>query len=103
MNPETAGVLAQARDPIEKAPPGVHEAAFVTLQRFSPLPARVLDLGAGTGAWAKRLSSAGYTVTAVDNNAVEWALTSIPLVNCDLNYEFAAGRVLRQNNLEVTQ
>ena len=77
------------REPVEKAPPGVHEAAFSTLRRFAPAPARILDLGAGTGAWARRLASAGYEVTAVDCNAADWALPPIPLVNRDLNREFA--------------
>jgi SAM-dependent methyltransferase len=91
MNSKTAGVLAQGPELVEKASPGLHEAAFATLQRFAPPPARILDLGAGTGAWTKRLTSAGYIVTAVDNDPGEWALKSVPLVDRDLNREFAAG------------
>ena len=74
---------------VEKAPPGLHDAAFALLCRFAPPPGRVLDLGGGTGAWASRLHSAGYLVTPVDIDSASWALDSIPLVECDLNCAFA--------------
>jgi SAM-dependent methyltransferase len=78
------------REPFEKAPPSVHEAAFLALRPLCPPGARIADLGAGTGLWAKRLAAEGYLVTAVDNNVEDWALESIPLQNCDLNREFAS-------------
>jgi SAM-dependent methyltransferase len=72
----------------EKAPPGLHAAAFDVLSRVAMAGSRVLDLGAGTGAWAKRLIDRGYRVTAVDRDASEWGLSS-RLLPFDLNHEFA--------------
>jgi 2-polyprenyl-3-methyl-5-hydroxy-6-metoxy-1,4-benzoquinol methylase len=74
---------------LEKASPGLHDAAFAALQRLAPAPARVLDLGAGAGAWAARLQSCGYSVTAVDRDRTAWALASLPLVELDLSECFA--------------
>jgi SAM-dependent methyltransferase len=78
------------REPFEKAPPSVHDAAFRVLRSYCSPGARVADLGAGTGLWARRLAVEGYVVTAVDNNVADWGLDSIPLQNCDLNREFAS-------------
>lgn len=81
---------AMEREPFEKAPPSVHDAALRALQAHCSSGARVVDLGAGTGMWAKRLTAHGYAVTAVDNNVDDWALVSVPLQRCDLNHEFAS-------------
>lgn len=48
----------------------------------------MLDLGAGTGAWAKRLMEHGYQVTPVDRDSTDWGL-STELVPLDLNEDFA--------------
>lgn len=80
-----------ARPLVEKAPPGVHHAAFAVLQRFAPPGARIIDLGAGTGAWSHRLKAAGYSVIPVDREAGQWALDAVPLTERDLNREFADG------------
>jgi 2-polyprenyl-3-methyl-5-hydroxy-6-metoxy-1,4-benzoquinol methylase len=81
---------SRAREPFEKAPGSVHDAAFRALRAVCLPGAKVADLGAGTGLWARRLSAEGYRVTPVDNNLADWSLDSIPLVNGDLNHEFAA-------------
>jgi SAM-dependent methyltransferase len=72
----------------EKAPPGLHAAAFEVLGRFARSGGRVLDLGAGTGAWANRLMQHGYAVTAVDRDTTNWGLSS-ELLPLDLNEDFA--------------
>jgi len=46
-------------------------------------------LGAGTGAWAERLQRAGYDVIAVEKAAEHYG-ASAPLVQADLNEEFAS-------------
>lgn len=86
----SVGAPTAAREPFEKAPPSIHDAAFQLLERHCPSGSRVVDLGAGTGLWARRLARAGYLVTAVDNNLEDWALDSIRLHDCNLNADFAA-------------
>jgi 2-polyprenyl-3-methyl-5-hydroxy-6-metoxy-1,4-benzoquinol methylase len=47
---------------------GLHEKAFALFRKYVSPGARVLDLGSGSGAWAKRLYDASYDVTACDFN-----------------------------------
>ena len=72
----------------ERTIPGLHEALFHLLVRLRRAPASVLDLGAGTGAWANRLVAAGYKVTALERADCGYA-GSAPLVEGDLNENFA--------------
>lgn len=51
---------------IECAAAGLHEFAFRLFQKHVPPNSRVLDLGSGEGAWAKRLHASSYQVTACD-------------------------------------
>ena len=74
---------------VERAIPGLHDSVFVLLKRLAPVPREVLDLGAGTGAWAARLTSAGYRVTAVDVDQTSFAARGVELVVADLNKPFA--------------
>jgi 2-polyprenyl-3-methyl-5-hydroxy-6-metoxy-1,4-benzoquinol methylase len=50
----------------EQAIAGLHSFVFASLQTPPRPGARAVDLGAGTGAFAQRLSSAGWAVEAVD-------------------------------------
>jgi SAM-dependent methyltransferase len=89
----------------ERAIPGLHEAAFATLYRQRPPPASVIDLGAGSGAWANRLSKSGYSVTAVERDGKQYR-GSAPLVIANLNRDFAhllAGPVDVVTCLEVIE
>lgn len=58
--------MRQRNELAERTSPGLQAVVFETLSRLRPAPARVLDLGAGTGAWANRLLEAGYEVTALE-------------------------------------
>lgn len=49
-----------------RALPGTHEQVVEIAQRYAAPAARVLDLGAGSGALAERLQAAGFQVTAAD-------------------------------------
>ena len=73
----------------ERTSPGLHGLVFETLRRVRPPPARVRDLGAGTGAWANRLRDSGYEVTALERPDGGY-VGSAPLVVGDLNDEFAS-------------
>lgn len=53
----------------EKAAKGLHAAAFELFRKHVRAGAKVLDLGSGAGAWAKRLCDASYCVTACDVEA----------------------------------
>jgi 2-polyprenyl-3-methyl-5-hydroxy-6-metoxy-1,4-benzoquinol methylase len=60
------------------------------IRRHLPAPARVVDLGAGSGAWAARLVSQGYTLTAVERDAHSYRFPDAPLIVADLNEPFSA-------------
>jgi SAM-dependent methyltransferase len=76
------GLAVHARD-------GVHEQAMALLRRRVPPPARVLDVGAGAGAFSRRLHDVGYAVAALDRDPSRWAAPEVPFVEVDLNAGFA--------------
>ncbi len=70
--------------------PGLHDEVLNVIRRHLPAPARVVDLGAGSGAWAARLVSQGYTLTAVERDAHSYRFPDAPLIVADLNEPFSA-------------
>jgi SAM-dependent methyltransferase len=70
--------------------PGLHDEVLNVFGRHLPPPARVVDLGAGSGAWAARLVSHGYTLTAVERDAAFYRFPGAPLIVADLNEPFSA-------------
>ena len=79
----------QTKDLVERAVSGLHASVFEVVRRVAPPPRAVLDLGAGTGAWAARLGAAGYQVTAIECETSTFAAPGVELVNADLNQSFA--------------
>jgi 2-polyprenyl-3-methyl-5-hydroxy-6-metoxy-1,4-benzoquinol methylase len=73
----------------ERTVDGLHDAAFCELERCLAAPSKILDLGAGTGAWAARLLRHGHRVTCLDRNADAFALDNVPFVRADLNEDFS--------------
>lgn len=73
----------------EKTVSGLHAIAFRELQKHISGAASILDLGAGTGAWAARLLDGGYQVTCLDRNKDGFQLNEVPFVHADLNSEFS--------------
>ena len=70
----------------ERATPGLHAAVLATVQRHGyPPPCRVLDLGAGSGAWAARLAGVGYNVVAVERDEDVYRFKGARLVVADLD------------------
>lgn len=69
---------------------GLHQAVQPTLQSLVPGGATVLDLGAGTGAWAHRLTQLGYRVTAVELERSAFRAEGVECLQIDLNSHFSA-------------
>lgn len=67
------------------AAPGVHQEAFSVLRRLLVPGQRAIDLGAGSGAFTKRLVDSGLRVEAVDFDPSSWPLPAAPLHQRDLN------------------
>ncbi len=73
----------------ERTMRGLHDAVFPLLTRYASPPARLVDLGAGTGAWAKRLVAAGSEVSAVERDVEGFGFPGVRLMKADLNDDFA--------------
>ena len=54
----------------------------------SALSGRILELGSGSGAFAERLSKAGFDVTASDLDG-DWYKADVPFTQADLNGDFS--------------
>src|SRR5436190_12920489 len=72
----------------EMAAKGLHAATFELLRDHVRPGAKVLDLGSGAGAWAKRLHDASYSVTACDLEAHTDAI-ELQYRAADLNQNFS--------------
>jgi len=73
------------------AAPTTHQDCFRLLVKHLRRGASVLELGAGTGAFAMRLKDAGYKVEAADIDLSEWAPEDIPVYQIDLNAPLPRG------------
>jgi 2-polyprenyl-3-methyl-5-hydroxy-6-metoxy-1,4-benzoquinol methylase len=85
---------------------GLHEVALACLTKFLVSPAKVLDLGAGTGAWAQQLLTLGHRVTCVERDIDGFALDSVVCIGADLNDNFLTaikGKYAAITSLEVIE
>ncbi len=73
----------------EKALPDLHDAVFSELLKYAKKGTRVLDLGAGSGAWAHRLLDHGFQVVAVDLSEEFCHSEKIEFIVADLNKDFS--------------
>ena len=62
----------------------VHEVVAQLVRSFVPNGARVLDVGAGSGALSQRLHDGGFDVTAVDVDASAWRAPNVELIVLDV-------------------
>jgi len=70
--------------PIHAAPGVPDDAIALLLDHLRP-PARILELGAGSGAFTKRLLEPGFDVEAADLDPTGWPHEHVPLHVVDLN------------------
>jgi 2-polyprenyl-3-methyl-5-hydroxy-6-metoxy-1,4-benzoquinol methylase len=75
---------------VMRTAPGLHESAFALLSQLRPPPARVIDLGAGEGAFTLRLKEAGYECRAAELVPGRFQVAGVPCQALDLNADFAA-------------
>lgn len=68
-----------------KANPDLHAELAEYISGVIPLGSKVLDMGAGQGAFSMRLNDLGYQVLAVDQNATCFLPKDIPFVQLDFN------------------
>lgn len=68
---------------------GMHEAVIDPFLAHVRPPARVVDLGAGAGAWADRLVKVGFEVVGVDRARDRFGCANAKFVAADLNDDFA--------------
>jgi 2-polyprenyl-3-methyl-5-hydroxy-6-metoxy-1,4-benzoquinol methylase len=67
----------------------LHQSVFELVQKYLSKESRVLDLGAGQGAFSKRLKAIGHDVLAVDGDRENWRLPEVEFQTVDLDLEFA--------------
>lgn len=64
---------------------GLHDQAIALFQQYVPTGSRVLDIGAGAGAFSKHLADSGFIVTALDVVTDKWTHKEIPFFKVDIN------------------
>ena len=64
---------------------GVHEQMARLIERRLPAGSRILDLGAGAGAFSARLHDAGYAVEALDVDETKWRAEEVPFRVLDVD------------------
>jgi 2-polyprenyl-3-methyl-5-hydroxy-6-metoxy-1,4-benzoquinol methylase len=70
-----------------RAHPMLHGEALAALNRHLAPPAKVIDVGAGQGAFSLRLRDAGYDVLAVDTNRPDFRAKGVSFRDVDFNVE----------------
>lgn len=63
----------------------LHKQAFDVFSKYVQKGSEVLDIGAGAGAFSKRLYDNGYKVSGVDLELYQWIPKDIPFLKLDLN------------------
>lgn len=76
---------AYYRDILIRANPALHAEALQVVKKALPEGAKIIDVGAGQGAFSLRLQDDGFKVTAVDTNAPDFKAKSVPYTKVDFN------------------
>lgn len=96
FNEDRGRTLTQYRSGLplpERSVPGLHDALIT---QVSTLPVgRALDIGAGTGAWARRLANLGFDVTCADIDVAQFKL-ELPILRVNLDEEAGRARLVSE-------
>jgi 2-polyprenyl-3-methyl-5-hydroxy-6-metoxy-1,4-benzoquinol methylase len=89
MNDSCSAEICCSTALVERAGPGIHASVFEFFSSNVQKSARVLDCGAGTGAFLQRLWANGYRdLRAIEIDAPAYG-GPVPLIRTDLNKPFA--------------
>lgn len=67
----------------------VHKKVYDLVRKYLKQPSKVIDLGAGQGAFSQRLEKLGHKVLAIDGDKKNWKLPQIDFREVDLDSDFA--------------
>ncbi len=67
-----------------------HEKVLELVRKHLAAPSKVVDLGAGQGAFSRALGGLGHHVVGVDSDPGNWKAPEIEVRNVDLDTEFAS-------------
>lgn len=80
-----------------RANPTLHEEVFEKIRELIPKNARIMDLGAGQGAFSQRLADNGYDVTSVDIDPGDFRARGVQFIALDFNSEVAVSNFLAEH------
>lgn len=75
----------------------LHEQIFDIFTNKLPQGAKILDLGAGRGALAKRLTDGGFKVVALDSNEQDFKEGSIQYIKINFDNDFEIDDFVKSN------
>ncbi len=73
------------KDILIHAHSGLHQETINLFSHYLPSGSRVLDIGAGAGAFSQRLADLGYQVTALDIETEKWIPKQIEFVQLNID------------------
>jgi 2-polyprenyl-3-methyl-5-hydroxy-6-metoxy-1,4-benzoquinol methylase len=76
---------AYYRQILMRANPTLHAEALRVIQNVTPSGAKIIDVGAGQGAFSLRLKDHGFNVVAVDTKPPDFRAKSVPITKLDFN------------------
>jgi 2-polyprenyl-3-methyl-5-hydroxy-6-metoxy-1,4-benzoquinol methylase len=78
------------QNPVVMGEEHIHDAVFNLVEKYLKSGCEVADVGAGQGAFSKRLDKIGHNVIALDVDTDNWKLPEVEFIGINLDSEFAA-------------
>jgi 2-polyprenyl-3-methyl-5-hydroxy-6-metoxy-1,4-benzoquinol methylase len=79
----------------------VHEESLDMLQQYVGVGQKVLDLGAGSGAFSLRLHDSGYMPVATELDVSDWKVAEVDVIELDLNTWFSESQLLKNSTFDA--